>query len=811
MARSFMVLMAGGGIATAIGFVFFLSSLGGFVLPHGASPLMPSIQGGPTIFSSGNYSEGTFALASTQTLKKFSSIEELQKFLGQSIVTRERLASALQESGTFYGGGAPPPSFLEKSPSGMGATLGSGPSAASPQADKSAVAPTGGPGYSTTNVQVANVDEPDFLKNDGKYVYILSGDKITILDAYPAENASIIIKAGIDIPQGQTLQNMFLNKDRLVIFYQDYSQDYVIPQYDYVPQPIYSPKTHIVVMDVSDKHDPKIVHDFKLSGNYNNARMIGDYAYLVTNSDLYDYNRPIVPYVMESSRLVARPDIYYFDNPEQSYSFTTVTSVNIFGQATDNSTIVSKSFLMDPSSTIYASENNLYITYQKYMPYNYYQSNSRDRFFNVILPLFPQSIQNEVKAINNDDTLSPSQKWDKTSSLLEDYYNNLPESEKTQLFDKIAKALADYDAQIQRDTQKTVIHKIAIGKNGAIDYISKGEVPGRLLNQFSMDENGSKFRVATTSEYFSQYRNYRYNSVYVLDQNLKTIGSLEQIAPDEQIYSARFMGDRLYLVTFKQVDPFFVIDLSADQPKVLGKLKLPGFSNYLHPYDQTHIIGIGRETNENQFGGVQQQGVKVALFDVSNVENPVAIDTYTIGGIGTDSEVLNDHKALLFDKGKNILSLPITVAQYGEPVPLPAEGDGKASSDGSNASSGGAGTTAPDIMPPRPYPNFWRGFYVLGIDPQHGFTLKGTVEHFKSSSDSNGFYPQYGIQGSRSFYIDSVLYTVSINGMIKMNSLDQIDHEINSIDLGASGGVINYEKPMATEGNSSTVNSTSEK
>src|SRR5881397_1515538 len=89
MARSFMVLMAGGGIATAIGFVFFLSSLGGFVLPHGASPLMPSIQGGPTIFSSGNYSEGTFALASTQTLKKFSSIEELQKFLEQSIVARE--------------------------------------------------------------------------------------------------------------------------------------------------------------------------------------------------------------------------------------------------------------------------------------------------------------------------------------------------------------------------------------------------------------------------------------------------------------------------------------------------------------------------------------------------------------------------------------------------------------------------------------------------------------------------------------------------------------------------------------------------
>src|SRR5207244_12067155 len=103
-----------------------------------------------------------------------------------------------------------------------GATLGSSPSPASPQADKSAITPTVGPGYSTTNVQVANVDEPDFLKNDGKYVYILSGDKITILDAYPAENASIIIKAGIDIPKGQTLQTMFLNKESLVIYYNYY-------------------------------------------------------------------------------------------------------------------------------------------------------------------------------------------------------------------------------------------------------------------------------------------------------------------------------------------------------------------------------------------------------------------------------------------------------------------------------------------------------------------------------------------------------------------------------------------------------------
>ena len=791
--------MAGGGIATAIGFVFLLSSLGSFVLPNTTpATIIPSIHGGPTVFSAGN--DSAFLLGSTQSLKKFSSVDDLQKFLGQSIISRERLTSALQESGNVYGSDAnKSPSILERAPTGGGV---SAPPAANSQSDRSQVVPNGEVGYSTTNVQVANVDEPDFLKNDGKYVYILSGDKVTILDAYPAENASIIMKVGIDIPQGQALQNMFLNRDRLVIFYQDYTQDYVIPQYDYRPQPIYSPKTHVVIMDVSDKQDPKIIHDFKISGNYNNARMVGDYSYIITNSDLYDYRRPIVPYVIDSSRLVIRPEVYYFDNPEQSYSFTTVTSVNIFGEATDNDTITSKTFLIDPSSTVYASENNLYLTYQKYMPYDYYQSGSKDRFFSAVLPLFPQNIQNQIKTINNDETLSPSQKWDKTSNVLEDYYNNLSENEKTLLFDNIAKALADYDAKIQKETQRTVIHKLAIGKNGSIDYLSKGEVPGRLLNQFSMDENGTKFRLATTSEYFSQYRNYRYNNVYVLDQNLKTVGSLEQIAPDEQIYSARFIGDKLYLVTFRQVDPFFVVDLSTDQPKVLGTLKLPGFSNYLHPYDQNHIIGIGRETKESQFGGVKQGGIKVALFDVSDVEHPVVVDTYSIGGIGTDSEVLYEHKALLFDKGKNILSLPITISQYGEPVPLPAE-EGKVPSAPSNASSDGKVSGASGITPPQDFPRFWRGFYVLGIDPQHGFTLKGTITHFKSS-DSNGFYPQYGIQGSRSFYIDSVLYTVSINGMIKMNSMQQINHELNSIDLGASGGIIKYENPITTESGNGT-------
>ena len=163
---------------------------------------------------------------------------------------------------------------------------------------------------------------------------------------------------------------------------------------------------------------------------------------------------------------------------------------------------------------------------------------------------------------------------------MQDSYNKMSQNQKEELIDKIREALAEYDARIHEESRKTIIHKISIDEDD-LEYIAKGSVPGRLLNQFSMDEHDDRFRVATTVEYYTQYKGtIRSNAVYVLDEDLKIVGGLDEIAPDESIFSARFMGDRLYLVTFQQIDPFFVIDLSSDTPKILGELKIPGFSNY---------------------------------------------------------------------------------------------------------------------------------------------------------------------------------------------------------------------------------------
>ncbi|MGI0020663.1 MAG: beta-propeller domain-containing protein [Nitrososphaera sp.] len=741
MARLPMYGMAGIGIAAAIGFVFILSSISSSV-PIGEITRIDTRGDQPDVT--------TLAVASTQKLNKFSSIDDLKAFLLNTESVRSALSAASGGSGVFNG---IQERTLESADSA--APQSTAPAPASPEA-KDGAPVAADSSYSTTNVQVAGVDEPDFVKNDGKYAYVLSGDKLTIAEVYPAESAKVVAKIGLDIQQGQQLQNMFLSNNTLVVLYQEYSEDYVIPQYEFAPQPVYAPKTHAIVLDITDRASPKVTDNYSVMGAYSNARLIGDYAYLVTTSDLYNYRQPLIPKIAGPVTIV--PDIYYFDNPEPYYNFNTVTSINIKG---GDGAVNSKTFMMNPASTLYVSEGNIYIAYQKYQPYGFYEQESRDRFFGVVVPLLSDDAQMRIRTIDADSSLSQAQKWDRISAALQDMYNLTSEQDKAALIEKIQKALGEYDARLQRDSMRTVVHKIAIGQAGELDYVAKGEVPGRLLNQFSMDESGGRFRLATTVEYYSPYSQGLYSNVYVLNGQMETVGKLEQIEPGESIYAARFIGERLYLVTFQRIDPLFVIDLSADQPRILGELKLPGYSSYLHPYDENHIIGVGKDAKENEFGGVQATGVKVALFDVSDVSKPRLVDDHIIEGQGTDSEALNDHKAFLFDKSRNLLSLPVS-SYDAEPRYEP---DGK-------------------YIPPKT----WRGFYVFNLSAGDGISLKGTIEH----GNATDYY--YG-QGSRSFYIGSVLYTVSANNLIKMNDIGTLQ-ELNKLDIGGTGGIINYPVPL---------------
>ena len=606
--------------------------------------------------------------------------------------------------------------------------------------------------YSSTNIQVENVDEPDYIKNDSKYIYVVSKNTLSIIDAHPAESAELILKIALDI-ESQYIENMFLNENRLVIFYNGQSDDEIIPQYDFIPRRSYSPVTHALIVDVTDKENPLILKDYSIDGHFRDARMIGDYAYFVTNSNI-DYQYPKLPVILEDSIPRMTPSAFYFDNVEQFSNFNTLTAIDIFGNS-----INSETFLMGYTGTFYVSENNFYLTYQQNIPGGFYENLSQNRFFDVVVPLLPADIQNEIQAIQDDSTINTTTQWMKISEIMQKSYNTMDKNDKETLFEKIRGALNEYDAKIQEDTRKTVIHKISIDKD-EIEYVAKGSVPGRLLNQFSMDETGDRFRVATTTEYYTQYQGTtRANAVYVLDEQLSIVGSLDEIAIDESIFSARFIDDRLYLVTFQQIDPFFVIDLSTDTPKILGELKIPGFSNYLHPYDEEHIIGIGRDTKEIGDNRVQQLGIKIALFNVVDVNNPKVADQVIIGDSSTNSESLYNHKAFFFDKRNGILSIPIN----------------------GNMNNLNEILNSKKIAPEQ---NRWSGFYVFDLDNIDGFTLKGTVTH--SSDDSR----YYGMNNARTFYIEDVLYTTS-EEYIKMNFINNLE-EINSIKLEHTGKFIEY-------------------
>ncbi len=591
--------------------------------------------------------------------------------------------------------------------------------------------------YSQTNVQVQGVDEPDIVKTDGKYLYIVSGNKVIVVMAIPAEDA--VIECEIKVNDSLTIQNIFVSGNRLVIFANDYNQ----PIYkglivlddgmEKVIPPWYSsPDTHVEVFDLENLKDPELVKDIVVPGYFSGARLIGDFVYLITTQYSYDVvtldeDETIIPRIMINSEVkeILLSDISYIDTPEKSSTITNIVSVNIHD---DGGEVTAKMFLLGNSQVLYVSKDNIYIANS----IRYYDYDKLMEAINeVIMPILPNSVRSELRLVESLGSLDEYQKKTVTEWILQDFTDSLSDEEKLGLY-----------REVNRLFERTAIHRISIN-DGEIEYKAQGSIPGSVGNQFFLSEHDGHLRVSSTMEgwmirgFFSSLESQ--NSIYVLDMDLKIVGSLEGLAPGERIYATRFIGDKCYLVTFRQIDPFFVIDLSdPTDPTVLGELKIPGYSTYLHPYDETHVIGIGME----------DRNVKISLFDVSDMSNPVELSKYEIKGdeddwYWTNSDALYEHKAFLFDLEKNLLVIP-------------AGGYTKQSA------------------------------YVFDITVEDGIELKGSITHdIETEEEQKEPYYYYDLDYSnsikRTLYIEEVLYTISDN-MVKMNSLEDLS-EINSVEL----------------------------
>ena len=243
----------------------------------------------------------------------------------------------------------------------------------------------------------------------------------------------------------------------------------------------------------------------------------------------------------------------------------------------------------------------------------------------------------------------------------------------------------------------TTVRKVAY-KDGELKAKIQGEFNGYLNDSFSIDEYKGNLRVVTTEG--------ETNSVYVLDKNLKKIGSIKDLAEDERVYSARFMGEVGYFVTFRETDPLFSVDLSDPKnPKIVGELKIPGFSDYLHFYGENRLLGIGMNVDE---GTQITEGVKLSMFDISDKTDVKETDTYVLEHVYS-ADVSYDYKAALIDPARNIIGF-------------------------SGYSMGG------------------EKYFLFEFDEEEGFICN-------MEEDING----NGMSGTRSVYIKDILYVVQGN------------------------------------------------
>jgi uncharacterized secreted protein with C-terminal beta-propeller domain len=539
--------------------------------------------------------------------------------------------------------------------------------------------------FTTTNVQEAGVDESDVVKSDGTYFYIARDDTLSIVLATPTSEMTEIGRLDLDVH----VSEMYLYGSKLILLaqrYQAYGGGWGMPEIAIWPPYYVGSDLILVEVDVSERAEPVVTKEVELDGSLVDSRLTNGRLILVLtiapelpedpttttiNSMTLEEFMPKVRDSAGEQDMVTWQDCLHPESPD-GYFMTAVLTID----ADDIGTKLNSSAVVAGAGTIYASTEALYVTDTEYAPDNDYR-------------------------------------------------------------------------------ETTAIHKFEFDDNGIAQYVASGSIPGRLLNQFSLGEYEGYLRAAThvsNPGFFgwfdvavdvaapgtAQDRQppSDFSAVYVLKQDgaeLGVTGSVENIAPNETLHSARFIGDHGFVVTFRKIDPLFVLDLTdPNDPQVVGELKVPGFSDYLHPIDDTHLIGVGKYTSPTDENFDWFQGVQVSLFDVSDWSNPTAVEQVTFGGRGSSSEVDSTHKGFTYDAESGRLAIPMrlftvedTPWEWGEPL--------------------------------------FDGVVCLDVDPETGFTELGRIDAVPAELPGDYYFSDYGWR--RAAFIGDTLYAISPAGV----------------------------------------------
>lgn len=554
---------------------------------------------------------------------------------------------------------------------------------------KSDNASGGGLDHSTTNNQVEGIEEGDIVVTDGEFIYSTYDNNIIITDARDPKNIKQVSKIALD-QYSYPMQIMV--HDEMLIVIKDQWIESKESKWPYMDG---TSLTTAAFYNIEDPTNPTFIREVGQDGYMSGVRKYNDILYIVTNKApnywiLYDTpveDVELRPYTydseedekiapMEIDQLTILPGA-----TEPNYTIISAIDLNNF----ENKKVETKGFL-GGSSNLYMSYNAIYLTANNYE--------------------MPTTLEIEVDG----------------------------DAESKKISEDAAQTSIARDMIIAPISTNTDIYKFSIDGTD-IAFAASTSIEGTVLNQFSMDEYDGHFRIAVTEGHSWGAEPTSKNHLYIFNDRLEKVGEVTDLAKGERIYSARFMGDKAYIVTFKEVDPLFVIDLAnPNAPKVLGELKIPGFSNYLHPLDENHLIGIGYDTKTMVDSYSKQPftvtgGIKISLFDITDFSNPKEQDNVIIGGRGTYSEVQYNHKVLFRNSEYSYFGFPISIYKEKGEYDIQYQGSGAV---------------------------------VYEITAENGIQLKGDLVTPPAPGEE---YESWESMIQRMVYIDDTLYTVSRNGI----------------------------------------------
>ncbi len=500
---------------------------------------------------------------------------------------------------------------------------------------------------STTNVQVKGIDEPDIVKTDGKNLFVstdrpylyyedvvplpgVRGAPTKVLPQLPASTTSVLnalppetLARIATIPQAG---NLLLSGSRLMVF---------------TTRKVYG-------YDIADTGNPKEVWTLEYGENnqLEAARLKDGKVYLVTSASLKSNSPcPFTPFKLGGEAVVVPCTAVL--HPVRPVDVN-VTYTALVVDPSVGTMLRSVSFVGASGSSVVAMfDDALYVTYPEYpdyaeILYAFYNESGAD--------LLPAASIEKIKKLRGYD-LSVDAKLAEIQHLISVFEQSLSDDEQLKYSTEVSNRMKVFDQKHRRDYLRTGIVKIGLND---LQVEATGAVPGTLLSQFSLDVFQGALRVATTvGTGFLFGSSDTVNDVYTLDGKLAQQGSVLDLGKGERIYAVRFVGTRGYVVTFKQTDPFYVLDLSDPKAPVLkGELKIPGFSSYLDPLTDTLVAGVGQENFK----------VKVSLFDVRNPAAPTEVAKYELSDSWSD--VQQTHHAFLHDAKHEIFFLPAGANGY---------------------------------------------------------------------------------------------------------------------------------------------------